>query len=317
MTLRQFDGDRVRELLSVSDCIGVMERAFTALGRDRVLQPLRTVLHQQDGTGSLYVMPASTVDPGALAVKLISVFHGNHERGLPSHQGVVVAFDPETGRPSALIDAASLTAIRTAAVSGLATRLLAREDARELTLLGSGVQAESHVEAMLAVRPIERVRVWSPTRAHRQEFARAMSARHGVTVEATDDADAAVEGACIICTVTAARAPVLRGERVAPGTHINAVGANLPTTREVDSATVASARIVVDSRRAALSEAGDLLIPIGEGVIDEHAIVAELADLVLGRATGRRGPAEVTLFKSLGLAVEDALAAAWLLERAG
>lgn len=315
-TLLQLDADDVRRLLSMRECIALMERAFAALGRDEVLQPLRTVIHQRDGSGSLYVMPASTVDPAALAVKLITVFHGNHGRGLASHQGVVIAFDPATGTPAAMIEAGSLTAIRTAAVSGLATRLLARQDAHDLALVGSGVGAEAHLEAMRAVRPIDRVRVWSPTAAHRRAFARRMTDLHDIAVDAVDDAESAVRGADLICTVSAARVPVLDEAWVAPGAHINAVGASTPATREIDTATVRRARFFADSRSAALNEAGDLLIPIDEGVIGEDHIVAELSDLVLGLCPGRRTEDEVTLFEALGLAVEDAVAAAWLVEQA-
>lgn len=316
MTLLHLDADDVRRLLSMGDCITLMERAFTALGRDEVLQPMRTVIHQRDGSGSLYVMPASTVVPAALAVKLITVFHGNHERGLPSHQGLIIAFDPATGKPAAMIEAGSLTAIRTAAVSGLATRLLAREGAHDLALLGSGVGAEAHLEAMRAVRPVDRVRVWSPTAAHRRAFARRMSERHDIAVDAVDDAESAVRGADLICTVSAARTPVVDEAWIAPGAHINAVGASTPATREIDTGTVRRARVFADSRPAALNEAGDLLIPIDEGAIGEDHIAGELSDLVLGICQGRRTDDEVTLFESLGLAVEDAVAAAWLVERA-
>lgn len=314
--LLHLDADDVRRLLPMRDCIAIMEQAFTALGRGEALQPLRTVIHRPDGAGSLYVMPAYTVEPAALAVKLITVFHGNHARGIPSHQGIVVAFDPDTGKPAALIDAGALTAIRTAAVSGLATRLLARRDAHDLAILGSGVQAASHLAAMCEVRGVDRVRVWSPRPDHRQAFAERAAAEHGIPVQAVDGPDAAVSGADLICTVTAARAPVLRGEWIAQGAHINAVGASTPATREVDADTVRRARVVVDSRQSALSEAGDLLIPIGEGLVDEGIIAAELADLVLGTADGRTGDDDITLFESLGLAVEDAAAAAWLIERA-
>ncbi len=316
VTLLHLDAGDVLRLLPMADCIGVMERAFAALGRGEVLQPLRTVIHRPDGVGSLYVMPAYTVEPPALAVKLISVFHGNHARGLPSHQGIVVAFDPDSGAPAALLDAASVTIRRTAAVSGLATRLLAREDAGDLALLGTGAQALPHLEAMRLVRPIRRVRVWSPDTARRKAFATRASEASGLDVEMTDSAKEAVEGADIICTLTAARQPVLEGAWLANGCHINAVGASTRTTRELDTLAVRRARIVVDSRSAALSEAGDLLIPMEEGAIGEDSIAAELSELVLGRAPGRTAVEQITLFKSLGLAVEDAAVASWILARA-
>jgi ornithine cyclodeaminase len=314
--LLYLQAEDIRRLLPMEDCIQVMEHAFAALGRGDVVQPLRTVIHRPDGAGSLYVMPAFTARPAALAVKLISLFHGNLARGLPSHQGIVVVFDADTGAPAAILDAASLTATRTAAVSALATRLLARPDASDLAILGAGVQAWSHLEAMRIVRPIRRVRVWSPHAARRQAFAAGAATLHGLPVEAVANARDAVKGADIICTVTSASAPVLRADWVARGAHINAVGASTPTAREVDTELVVRARVIVDSLLAALSEAGDLIIPMSEGAIDEGGIAAELADLVLGSAPGRRGPDQITLFKSLGLAVEDAAAAARVLERA-
>jgi ornithine cyclodeaminase len=297
-------------------CIDVMERAFAAFGRGDVLQPVRTVIHRPDGTGSLYVMPAYTVEPHALSVKVLTAFHGNPARGIPSHQGTVLAFDPDSGALAALIDAASLTAIRTAAVSGLATRLLAREDATNLALIGSGVQALSHIAAMRTVRPITRIRVWSPDAKRLRNFVETASTLHDVPITATDGPGAALAGADIICTVSSAREPVLCSEWIADGAHINAVGASTPGTREVDTDTIVRARVYVDSRQAALAEAGDLLIPIAEGVVGPEVIVAELADLVADPAHGRRAASCVTLFKSVGLALEDAAAAGYLLDRA-
>jgi ornithine cyclodeaminase len=307
--LRVIRGDDVIELLPMTECIDLMAAALASLARDESIQPLRTVLRVPGTNGALYDMPAWSGDPGALAVKLITVFPDNHARGLESHHGVVVSFDVETGRPACIVDAGALTAIRTAAVSGLATRLLARDDARTLALIGSGVQARSHLEAMLAVRPIERVRVWSPTASHRERLAHEASARHGLAVEAVDDAHAAVRDADIVCTVSGAREPVVRGEWLAPGVHINAVGASTPDTRELDSETMRRARIWVDARASALAESGDLLIARAEGAIGDDAIAGELGEVVAGLAGGRANALETTVFISLGLAVEDAAAA--------
>ena len=316
MNLKYLDAGEIERLLPIADCIDVMESAFSAFGRGDIVQPLRTVVHRPDGAGSLYVMPSFNSHPAALAVKLISVFHGNRARGVPSHQGIVVAFDAASGTPAAILDAASLTAIRTAAVSALATRLLARSDADDLTLLGSGTQAWSHLEAMRVVRPIRRVRVWSPNVERRRTFAEKAAAMHDIPVVATDSPKAAVERAHIVCTLTSSATPVLHGDWLARGTHINAVGASTPNARELDTNAVLRSRVVVDSLRAALSESGDLLIPIREGAMDEGSIAAELADLVLGSAPARRGADQITLFKSLGLAMEDAAAAAAVIERA-
>jgi ornithine cyclodeaminase len=240
--------------------------------------------------------------------KVVSVFPGNHAAGLDSHQGFVLLFETGHGRPLAVADAAAITAVRTAAVSALATRLLARPGEAELALLGSGVQAETHLEALSAVRPIARARVWSrdPERARR--FAGAMSERHGLPVEPAATAEAAVAGAGIVCTVTAAREPVLRGDWLAPGAHVNAVGSCSPAAREIDSRAVARARLFVDSRESALAEAGDLLSAIAEGAVAADHIAGELGDLVAGRAAGRTGEDEITLFESLGLGIEDVAA---------
>jgi ornithine cyclodeaminase len=306
----------IERLLPVAECIDVMADAFAALAGGGAAQPLRGVLHLPDGSGSLYTMPGWLGDPPALAVKMVGVFHGNRERGLDTHQGVVALFDAQTGEPRAIMDAAAVTAIRTAAVSGLATRLLAREDAGDLALLGSGVQARTHLEAMAAVRPLRRVRVWSPTPERRDAFVSDAALRTSIPVEAVGSAEAAVRGADLICTVTAAQSPVLRNEWVQAGAHINAVGASTPTARELDGALVARAWLCVDRRESALAEAGDFLMARAEGVIGDDHIRADLGDLVTGRVPARGSPAQVTVFKSLGLAIEDVAAARYILERA-
>jgi ornithine cyclodeaminase len=308
----------VQRHLPMADCVETMAGVFRDLADGRAVQPVRQVIGVPGGAGSLYVMPGfvGRSDDGALAVKLVSLFPGNAVHGLESHQGVVVLFDTNTGAVLAMIEAASLTAIRTAAVSALATRLLALPDASELALLGSGVQAWSHLEAMLAVRPIRRVRVWSRTAEHATSFARRAADRFGVPVEACADAGQAVRNATILCTVTGAGEPITRSEWIADGTHINAVGASTPTTREIDSATVARSRLVVDSMESALAEAGDILIPMSEGLVREQSLTP-LADVVTGRAEPRRSASDVTMFESLGLAVEDAAAARTIYERVG
>jgi ornithine cyclodeaminase len=254
-------------------------------------------------------MPAYLGRPGAVGVKVISVFPGNDGTVLDSHQGAVLLFEIEHGRLVAIMDASAITAIRTAAVSGVATRALARADAADLAILGSGVQAMTHLEAMCLARPISRVRVWSRSGDRARDFARQGSERFEVAIEPVESAEHAVAGAGIICTVTAAREPVLRGDWLAPGCHINAVGASLPTARELASDAVRRSRLYVDRRESALNEAGDILFPTREGTITADHIVGELGDLLLGRIAGRRSPKEITLFKSLGLAVEDVAAA--------
>lgn len=249
--------------------------------------------------------PGAPGAPSVAGVKVVSIFPENRLRGDESHFGVVLLFETETGRPIAHLDAASITAIRTAAVSAVATRLLARDDAGDLALLGAGVQARTHLAALREVRPLRRVRVWSRRPQSAARFAAEEGARHGLAVEAVPSAAAAVAGADLVCTVTSSHQPVLNGEWLQPGAHVNAVGASLASARELDSAAVARARLFVDRRESAVNESGDYLVPLREGLIAEDHIRGELGDLLLGRLAGRRSPAEITLFKSLGLAVED------------
>jgi ornithine cyclodeaminase len=255
-------------------------------------------------------------DGDALGVKVITVWPGNEATPYDSHQGAVLLFDMEHGGVAAMMDASTITAIRTAAVSGLATRLLAREGARELALIGAGVQAETHLAAMRIVRPIERVRVFSRTPERLLRFVARASVENDVEIIAAESAEAAVDGADIVCTVTSSRDPVVRGAWLAPGTHVNAVGASLRTARELDSDAIACARLVVDRRESAMAESGDYLVPREEGMIGDDHIVAELGELLSGRATFRRSDDDITVFKSLGLAVEDLAAARHVLRRA-
>jgi ornithine cyclodeaminase len=260
------------------------------------------------------VMPA--VLGNAIGAKIITVFPGNDQTPYESHIGVVLYFEDTNGRLLAIIDASSVTAIRTAAVSGLATRLLAREDATELAILGTGVQAMTHVEAMLAVRPSRRVRLWSRSPERRVAFVEWAQKRFGVEIEGCRTAEQAARGAQIICTTTASREPVLAGEWLWPGTHVNAVGASLRSARELDTDAVVRSSLFVDRRESAMNEAGDFLIPRDEGAIDETHIRGEIGDIVLGKLQGRERDDEITLFKSLGLAVEDIASAKLIYERA-
>ncbi len=304
----------VQRLLPMSDCIDLMGDTLAMLARGDALLPLRTIIRLPDGKNMFAAMPA--VLGQDIGAKIITVFPGNEGTPYESHIGVVLYFEPGHGRLQAIIDASSVTAIRTAAVSGLATRLLAREDATELAILGSGVQALTHLEAVRCVRPIARTRVWSRNPANAEQFARQAATKFGVQVEVCLTAESAVRGAHVVCTTTAAREPVLLGEWVSPGTHINAVGASQAATRELDTAAVVRSRFYVDRRESAMAESGDFLIPRGDGEITNDHIVGELGDVVLGRVAGRRATGEVTVFKSLGLAVEDIASARFIYERA-
>lgn len=306
----------VGELLPMDECIDVMARALETLGRGEGINPLRTGMLLPEKVGLLGMMPSYLADPPAVGVKVVTVFPGNHGTAFDSHQGAVLLFDMEHGSLRAIIDASSITAIRTAAVSGLATRLLARQEAADLALLGTGVQARTHLEAMLAVRPLRRVRAWSPTPERLARFAEQQSTRHGIEVEAASSAEAAVRGADIICTVSSAREPILLGEWLQPGAHINAAGSSIKSTRELDTAAVVMSRLFVDRRESTLNEAGDFLFPKQEGAIGDDHIVGEIGEILLGTCAGRESDEEITLFKSLGLGVEDLAAAHHIYRRA-
>src|SRR5262245_31292297 len=316
MEVRILSQEEVQRLLTMDACIDVMARALATLNRGEAVLPLRSMVWMPDKTGLLGLMPAYLGEPRSFGLKVVSVFPGNHGTEFDSHQGAVMLFDTRNGSPIAVIDASSITAIRTAAVSGLATRTLARPDAGDLAILGSGTQAATHLAAMKAVRPLRRVRVWSRDPGHARHFAETFGPRHAVAIEAVPAAAAAVEGADLICTTTAAREPVLEGAWISPGAHINAVGACFAGTRELDTAAVARARLIVDRRESAMNEAGDFLIPRSEGAFGDEHIAGELGEVLLGHVAGRRSRDEVTLFKSLGIAVEDLAAAHFLHGRA-
>ena len=309
MPVRLLTGAEVTRLLDMSTCIEVMRDVLMALGRGEAIQPLRTILRLPRGRGAFGVMPAQVDTPDAFGLKVITVFPGNEGTRYDSHQGAVLLFEPEHGTLVAIMDAASITAIRTAAVSGLATRVLAREDASDLAILGSGVQARTHLEAVSLVRRLRRVRVWSRHEANRKSFAEWAGGRFGLDIELADTAQGAVTGADLICTVSSSRTPILEGAWLKPGAHINAVGSSMPEARELDSEAVRRARLFVDRRESALNEAGDFLLPRKEGVIDDRHLLGELGDVLLGRLNGRQSPDDITLFKSLGLAVEDVASA--------
>jgi ornithine cyclodeaminase len=299
----------VRALLPMADCMEAMAAALATLARGDARLPLRPVITLPDGRGAFAVMPAYLGGPATIGLKAITVFPGNHGSAFDSHQGAVLLFEAEHGSLAAIMDASAITAIRTAAVSGVATRLLAREDAGDLAILGTGVQAMTHLEAMALSRPLRRVRAWSREPANRERFATRARARLGIAVESAASAQAAVAGADLICTTTAAREPVLRGDWIAPGAHVNAVGASVASSRELDSAAVARAHLFVDRRESTLAEAGDFLVPKAEGLLGDDHILGELGELLVGARPGRDSRDQITLFKSLGLAVEDLAAA--------
>ncbi len=306
----------VPELLPMEECIGVMASTLAELARGQTLLPLRSILWLPERVGALGLMPGALLPEKVLGLKAITLFPANEGTPRDTHQGAVLLFEAEHGSLLAVIDATSITGIRTAAVSGVATRALAREDAGDLAILGSGVQARTHLEAMACVRKLRRVRVASRSFENAKAFAERESRRRGIAVEPVATAREAVEGADLICTATSAREPILRGDWIAAGAHINAVGSSVPFARELDTEAVRRSRLYGDRRESIVNEAGDFLIPKKEGAIGDDHIVGEIGEVLIGKSPGRRSREEVTLFKSLGLAVEDVASARHIYDKA-
>jgi len=300
----------VERLLTMRECIEVMEEALSALARGEVHNPLRSMIRGEGAKGILGLMPSYRGGPQPhYGLKEVCVFPGNPAIGLDTHLGGVLLHSGETGQLLAVMNASAITAIRTAAVSAVATKLLAREDARTLAIIGAGVQARTHLEAIPLVRNINDVRIVSRTPAKAAALA-GKSARVVASVEE------AVRGADIIVTATSSREPILKREWLADGVHINAVGSSIAVARELDGATVAASSLFVDRRESTINEAGDYLFALREGAITDGHIRAEIGDILIGKAKGRSSDDEITLFKSLGLAVEDLASAQYLFEKA-
>jgi ornithine cyclodeaminase/alanine dehydrogenase-like protein (mu-crystallin family) len=304
--------DDVSRLLPMDECIEVMEEALAALARGEMYLPLRFVVRPPNAAGFIGLMPSYRGgDRPAFGLKAINVIPDNPRlRGLDAHQGGVLLSDGETGEPVAFLNASAITEIRTAAVSAVATRTLAREDSRELAILGAGVQARSHLEAMRAVRNFERIRIYSRTPAH----ARSLAEEGGAA--AVGSAEEAVREADVVVTATSSADPVLERAWLKSGAHINAVGACLPHVRELDTRTVAEAAFFTDRRESAENEAGDYVLALKEGAIEPGHIRAELGDVLAGSAPGRSAVDEITIFESLGIAIEDLAAADHVAQRA-
>ncbi len=300
----------VETLLTMPECIAAMEEALAATARGEVHNPLRSVMRPEGAKGFLGLMPAyrGGANP-AFALKEICLFPGNPARGLDTHLGAVLLHSAETGELAGVFNASAITAIRTAAVSAVATKLLARHDAHVLAIIGAGVQARSHLEAIPLVRNIREVRVHSRTRAKAEAL--------GGGTRVVDSVEDCVRGADIVVTTTSSREPVIRREWIGNGTHINAAGSSIAAARELDGETVAAASFFVDRRESTVNESGDYLMALREGLIagPEH-IRAELGEILTERAKGRTSSDEITLFKSLGIAIEDLASAQFLLEKA-
>jgi alanine dehydrogenase len=304
----------VRQALPKQQAIALMADAMRRYSGGQVSQPLRTILRPPTETGLLGTMPchvAPAPDNGfpvaGFGLKAMVLKPENPARGLDLHIGLVVVFDPDDGRPLAVMDAGAVTAIRTAAVSAVATDTLANPGACDLAILGCGVQARAHLELMAEVRKLRTVRVWNRTRANAESLRDWAAHWLDTPVLVMDSVSAALDGADLICTTLATREPVVQVEQLAPGAHLNVVGASFPDARELTSVAIAAATVFVDSRESARTESADLRMPMAEGEIGPEHVVAELGEVLLGRHPGRTRADEITAYKSLGLAVQDIL----------
>lgn len=298
----------IRSLVSMERAIDLVSSAFADLSAGRAIAPIRTAIEVEKEAATTLVMPAFVPAAGALGVKVVSVFSGNAQRGLPTITAIVCLIDPATGTPLTIMDGAYLTALRTGAVSGAATKLLARADSRTLAVIGAGAQAAMQAVAVATVRPIEQIIVVARKREHLDQFEARMVDEWpalSAMIETTTDVGTAVRAADIICTATTSRTPVFDDVDVRPGTHINGVGSFTPAMQEVPAETVARCTVVVDQLEAALEEAGDLRVPLESGVVTKDHISRELGQLVSGDVSGRQVPEDVTFFKSVGNAVQD------------
>ena len=314
--MKYIDGNQVAALLDMKSCIALMRETLIEKAQGRAQQVLRVAMPLAEGK-VLGVMPAAVLAKNVAGAKVITVFPDNFSKGLPSHQGVVLVFETLTGKLKAVVDGESVTAIRTAAVSAVATDLLAHRDSRILALIGSGLQARKHLEALLLVRNICAVYVWDIDYGSAERYAAEMSAKYGIPVNVCASSGEAAQNADVICTVTAAGEPVLYGADIKPGAHINAVGACRSDMRELDTAAVQAARLYADSIESLLNEAGDFLIPFNSGAVTKEIIAGELGDALLGKIGGRQDSNEITIFESLGLAVYDLAAADYVINGAG
>ena len=307
MSLLVIDRDTVRALLTYAVCTPLMREAMIALSQGRTRQLLRQIIDLGDGD-AFGVMPGATAD--VVGAKLITVFPGNAARGVQSHQGLLTLFDPRSGAPVAVIHAGEVTAIRTAAATAAATEVLARPDARRLAILGAGEQAHAHALAIAQARPLDEIRLWGRSLDKAQALALSLRAELGLTVTACATVPQAVQGADIICTVSAAHDPILTGDMIGDGVHINLVGSSRAGPREVDDAVVVRGRLFADHKEGVLRQGAEVLHAKAAGLIGDDHVLGEIGAVMAGTLAGRRSAAEVTLYKSLGSIVQD-LASGW------
>ena len=315
MSLTIINAALVRRLLPMEACIQVMEGAMIAACSGTIAVPPRSFVPLMDNSGWLGMMPGSSLELNSYGAKVISLHPDNPKRGLPAIQGFVVLFDHASGAPVALLEGSEITAIRTAAASGLATRLLAPEDARSCGVFGTGVQAVVHIDAMCVARPVQEILIWGRNTEKTRQFAEQQAHRTGRDVQATDD-PALAAGCDLVCTVTGSPVPVLKGEWVQPGAHINLVGSHSLATREADTALITKAAVYVDLLESTRNEGGDIMIPVQEGAVDEDHIIGEIGQLLRSEIKGRTDARQITLYNSLGMTAQDLYAARYVFDQA-
>jgi ornithine cyclodeaminase/alanine dehydrogenase-like protein (mu-crystallin family) len=314
--VRVLSADDVKRTLPMGEAVEIMKSAFAALSRGEAVLPPRAHIDVAEPTGTALFMPSYLPSLKRLGLKVATLFDGNQRLGLPRLQSLVMLVDGDTGSPLAILDGASLTAIRTGAASGAATSLLARESARRVAVFGAGVQGRTQLEAVCCVRGIADVSIQDPDVRAAEAFAREMSERLNVKCRVARDAADAVREADVICTATVSETPVFDDALLMPGVHINAIGSYKPHVQEIPEETVARAKIVVDHVEGALEEAGDLIVPLRKGLVTQDRVQTELGEVIAGAKPGRTSEDEITLFKSVGVGVQDLTAAAHVYDRA-
>ena len=298
------------------EAIDTLKQAFGEFSKGAAVMPVRSVILAPQHEGWFGIMPAYLYSCEAMGLKSVTVYKKNAGTGLPAVLGVILLLDPTTGAPLSVMEAGYLTGVRTAAASGVATDILARQDANELALIGAGVQGRHHLVAMTSIRPLQKVRVFDVTRDKAELFRQDMQPTTSAIIEVVGSPEDAIRGADLVVTTSTSRTPVVEYPWLKPGAHINGVGSHSPDTREIAGEVIAKARVVVDSREAALTEAGDLMIPVAEGLVKPEQVSDEIGEVLNGAKPGRTSPDQITVYKSVGIAIEDMAVAKLVYDKA-
>lgn len=306
----------IKGLITMPEAIEALRRAFGEFSRGEAAMPVRSVILAPQHDGWFGIMPAYLFGSQAMGLKSVTVYKQNPSKGIPAVLGVILLLDPTTGVPLAVMEAGYLTGVRTAAASGVATSVLARQDTSELALLGAGVQGRHHLTAMTTVRPIQKVRVFDVSRDNAEWFRQEMQPTTSAIIEIVGSPEEAIRGADVVVATSTSKTPIIKYPWLKPGAHINGVGSHSPDAREIAGEVIARARVVVDSREAALTEAGDLLIPIAEGLVTAEQLSDELGEVLEGMKPGRTSPDQITVYKSVGIAIQDMAVAKLVYQKA-